>query len=82
MIEADKVKPNRLQYILFTGTGKKGVLRPLGSAVTGKRKSLNTREMLFYNNLFTNKGLASGADKAKITNKISFYNTLYFLNQN
>ncbi len=24
VIEADKVKPNRLQDILFTGTGKKG----------------------------------------------------------
>ncbi len=24
MIEAEKVKPNRLQDILFTGTGKKG----------------------------------------------------------
>ncbi len=26
MIEADKVKPNRLQDILFTGTGKKGII--------------------------------------------------------
>ncbi len=27
VIEADKVKPNRLQDILFTGTGKKGIIR-------------------------------------------------------
>ncbi len=26
VIEADKVKPNRLQDILFTGTGKKGII--------------------------------------------------------
>ncbi len=26
VIEADKVKPNRLQDILFTGTGKKGIV--------------------------------------------------------
>ncbi len=26
VIEADKIKPNRLQYILFTGTGKKVVI--------------------------------------------------------
>ncbi len=29
VIEADKVKPNRLQDILFTGTGKKGIITNL-----------------------------------------------------
>ncbi len=38
MIEADKVKPNRLQDILFTGTGKKGDNYTFGPVVANSIK--------------------------------------------
>ncbi len=40
VIEADKVKPNRLQYILFTGTGKKGDNYKFGPVVANSIKNL------------------------------------------
>ncbi len=44
MIEADKVKPNRLQDILFTGTGKKGANYKFGPAVANSIKIWKTVE--------------------------------------
>ncbi len=44
MIEADKVKPNRLQYILFTGTGKKGDNNKFGPVVANSIKICKTVE--------------------------------------
>ncbi len=44
MIEADKVKPNRLQDILFTGTGKKGDNYKFGPVVTNSIKIWKTVE--------------------------------------
>ncbi len=44
MIEADKVKPNRLQYILFTGTGKKGDNYKFGPVVANSIKIWKTVE--------------------------------------
>ncbi len=38
VIEADKVKPNRLQDILFTGTGKKGDNYKFGPVVANSIK--------------------------------------------
>ncbi len=43
-IEADKVKPNRLQYILFTGTGKKGDNYKFGPVVANSIKIWKTVE--------------------------------------
>ncbi len=42
MIEADKVKPNRLQDILFTGTGKKGDNYKCGPVVANSIKIWKT----------------------------------------
>ncbi len=42
VIEADKVKPNRLQDILFTGTGKKGDNYKFGPVVANSIKSGNS----------------------------------------
>ncbi len=44
MIEADKVKPNRLQDILFTGTGKKGDNYKFGPVVANSIKIWKTVE--------------------------------------
>ncbi len=44
VIEADKVKPNRLQYILFTGTGKKGDNYKFGPVVANSIKIWKTVE--------------------------------------
>ncbi len=44
MIEADKVKPNRLQDILFTGTGKKGDNYKFGPVVANSIKIWKTIE--------------------------------------
>ncbi len=40
----DKVKPNRLQYILFTGTGKKGDNYKFGPVVANSIKIWKTVE--------------------------------------
>ncbi len=42
VIEADKVKPNRLQDILFTGTGKKGDNYKFGPVVANSIKIWKT----------------------------------------
>ncbi len=42
VIEADMVKPNRLQYILFTGTGKKGDNYKFGPVVANSIKIWKT----------------------------------------
>ncbi len=54
MIEADKVKPNRLQDILFTGTGKKGDNYKFGPVVANSIKIWKTVERCHLNthNLF------------------------------
>ncbi len=44
VIEADKVKPNRLQDILFTGTGKKGDNYKFGPVVANSIKIWKTVE--------------------------------------
>ncbi len=44
VIEADKVKPNRLQDILFTGTGKKGDNYKFGLVVANSIKIWKTVE--------------------------------------
>ncbi len=44
MIEADKFKPNRLQDILFTGTGKKGDNYKFGPVVANFIKIWKTVE--------------------------------------
>ncbi len=44
MIEADKVKPNRLQDILFTGTGKKRDNYKFGPVVANSIKIWKTVE--------------------------------------
>ncbi len=44
MIEADKVKPNRLQDILFTGTGNKGDNYKLGPVMANSIKIWKTVE--------------------------------------
>ncbi len=44
VIEADKVKPNRLQHILFTGTGKKGDNYKFGPVVANSIKIWKTVE--------------------------------------
>ncbi len=44
MIEADKVKSNRLQDILFTGTGKKGDNYKFGPVVANSIKIWKTVE--------------------------------------
>ncbi len=46
VIEADKVKPNRLQDILFTGTGKKGDNYKFGPVVANSIKIWKTVERL------------------------------------
>ncbi len=74
MIEADKVKPSRLQDILFTGTGKKGDNNKFGPVVAN---SINSIWLLAYCPAIALKAAAAAERDTDLTCILFSLNSLY-----